>query len=110
MSRNIDPYKPLSKRDREYLEQWSRHGDILQHEVNLAALEAEAAEDGESDFDQDLVDFVEKLKADEIRVQLKERKLPASGNIQEIAGRLLNALQDEREAESVENVEDTPPA
>lgn len=103
MSRKINPNKPLSDADREYLKLWSREGDIFQHEVNLAAREAEAADGDDSEeegFDEDLIQQVEAMTLEDIKAELKKRNLKYGGDDQlELANRLLNNMQDARDAE-----------
>ena len=102
MSRKIDPNKPLSKADKEYLMLWSREGDIYQHELNLAARQAEPDvedDDDASSFDDDLIDSVEAMSVEDIKAELKQFGLKYGGDDKvELAERLLNRLQDDREA------------
>lgn len=118
--RNIDLNKPLTKEDRAFLEEWSRRDDIYQNDArfgNLSVTEKQKVadqvdqdaavdeernrqEEVESAFDEDLISLVDSLETGDLRARLQKAGLDSEGERDALEERLLNHLQDEREAGS----------
>lgn len=127
MGRYIDPNKPLSDEDRAFLMSRAREDevrtndrifghlnqedkDLIRNEVDEdneedkrhAAEEfKKLVEDEDSSFDEDLVQRVEQLVTRELRLELSALGEPVDGKKAELQDRLLNRLQDDRDAADV---------
>lgn len=123
MGRSIDLTKPLSEEDRAFLLARSRKGEVAvndrqfghlseedraevsdQHDADEKAdadeqkLIEQQIEEEESGFDEDIELEVAPLKMTELRARLAKEGQPSDGDKGELQLRLLNFLQDQREA------------
>lgn len=110
MSRKIDLGKPLSPRDRAYLQSrgrgWQIHAnerafgdDVASAEDARKFLEGKLEPEAEEELPESMTDveFVNSLNGDELKAELEARELPKSGNKAELQERLLAALASEED-------------
>ena len=124
MGRYIDLNKPLTKEDREYLMSRAQEGDVVVNDRRFAGLSAEekaelsgevdqdkadyesdreaferqVEEENDTEFDDDILDYVSALNYNEVRQALAKLDLDSKGTKEEVYSRLLNHLQDEADA------------
>ena len=124
MGRYIDLNKPLTKEDREYLMSRAQEGDVVVNDRRFAGLSAEekaelsgevdqdkadyesdreaferqVEEENDTEFDDDILDYVSALNYNEVRQALAKLELDSKGTKEEVYSRLLNHLQDEADA------------
>lgn len=118
MSRQIDPDKPLSAEDRDYLQRRGEYVAIARNDARFAAESAAEASDEEeggenppdgssAGTDDDSPEFgteewFAKATIPVLKEELKKRELPVSGTKDELVSRLDDALADEFEDEDEE--------
>ena len=104
MSREIDLYEPLSETDKQYLVDRGLENQVHENELRFSrsdhvtgvAVDADADADTDADdSDADTMsdeEWVDSLNVDELREELKGRKLSTVGLKTELQERLLLAL------------------